>query len=63
MKKAYKCSVCGKEVVSDSSEGIPQCHGKPMYEISMEACREAGPEAKRPLNDEEPCEDFRGNQR
>jgi len=29
-----------------------------MNEIPLESCQEAGPEAERPMNEEEPCEDF-----
>lgn len=61
MEKMYECTICGsKKQVSDDSH--PECCGKPMQEIIDQACRDAGPEAARPMKAEEPCEDFTGSQ-
>ncbi|MFQ3547710.1 MAG: hypothetical protein SNJ56_05175 [Termitinemataceae bacterium] len=62
MKKAYRCKDCGHETVVDAKAPTPECCGEPMNEIPLESCREAGPEATRPGDDEEPCEDFTGKQ-
>lgn len=62
MKKAYRCKDCGNEVVQDGSKARPDCCGEKMAEIPLEACREAGPEAARLSDADEPCEDFTGRQ-
>ncbi|MFA6506585.1 MAG: hypothetical protein WCT14_10825 [Treponemataceae bacterium] len=61
MKKAYKCKDCDKEVIQDEKKNAPDCCGKPMKEIALEACRDAGPENSN--TGSEPCEDFTGKQR
>ncbi|GAB1482563.1 hypothetical protein MASR2M78_13790 [Treponema sp.] len=62
MNKAYQCKECGKELVQDSTKKAPDCCGETMKEISLESCRDAGPEAARFSDANEPCEDFTGNQ-
>jgi len=60
MKKAYRCEDCGKEVKQDEKKKAPDCCGETMKEISLEACRDAGPESSG--SGDEPCEDFTGKQ-
>lgn len=62
MEKAYRCKSCDREVIQDSSKPVPVCCGHPMEEVSLESCRDAGPEAARLNNDDEACEDFTGKQ-
>ncbi|MCX7655510.1 MAG: hypothetical protein N2Z76_03180 [Treponemataceae bacterium] len=60
MQRLYECEQCGNRVTIEELGTPPDCCGKPMQEMPLEACREAGPEATRPTNAEEPCQDFRG---
>jgi DNA-directed RNA polymerase subunit RPC12/RpoP len=60
MKKAYRCEDCGKEVMQDGKKKTPDCCGETMKEISLAACRDAGPESSG--SGAEPCEDFTGKQ-
>ncbi len=62
MKKAYRCKDCGKEVVQDAGKPAPDCCGDTMGEVSLESCRDAGPEAARLESDDDACEDFTGKQ-
>jgi hypothetical protein len=59
MKVAYRCKSCGNEIIiSDGS--IPDCCGKPMKQIPMDACTQpAHAEHARPMRSDEPCDDGR----
>ena len=54
----FKCATCGKTIETDGS--IPQCCGQQMKEFKKEACTKPfNPEAQRPMEDEDACDDFR----
>ena len=60
MKEEYECENCGKNVKVPSSENVPECCGKPMKKITLDICtKPAHAEHARPMDNEEPCDDFR----
>lgn len=62
MNKKFKCQKCGREVTLGIQDENLECCGEPMVEVKVASCRNAGPEASRPMVAEEPCDDFTGNQ-
>ena len=57
----YQCQKCKKKTKLKDDQKIPSCCGKPMKKISADICLQPDhPEHARPMNDEEPCDDFRG---
>lgn len=59
-EKEYECEDCKKRVRVNADEDEPECCGKPMTRLSLEACTSAGPEHARPMEPEETCDDSRG---
>ncbi len=58
MEKTYECPNCGKR---RNAEEAPECCGKTMKPLPLEACASAfSAENSRPMQDEEPCDDSRG---
>jgi len=60
-KKGYQCEDCGRtEIVSDGS--VPHCCGKPMQEVPLDVCMKppADAESARFTDDDEACDDSRG---
>jgi hypothetical protein len=58
-KKAYECVDCGKQVVLDEPGSAPDCCGKEMKEIPLEACLKAGtPEQARNNDTDDACDDY-----
>lgn len=57
----YKCTACQRTATVDENSDIPYCCEKPMKKVSREICLQpAHPEHARPMDDDEPCDDFRG---
>lgn len=64
MSKKMKCQNCGREItlgIKEEELDSPECCGQPMIEVQVGSCRNAGPEASRPMVAEEPCNDFTGH--
>ena len=60
-KKGYECSECGKkEIVEDGS--IPECCNQKMKQVPLDVCMKAPADAEhaRTMDDDEACDDFRG---
>lgn len=55
----YECGECGH--ISTVDGDAPDCCGKPMVKMPMDACVSAGSSAEhaRPMDEEEPCDDGR----
>ena len=55
----YECRDCGHTEMAEGD--APECCGKPMVRMPLDACTSAGASAEhsRPMEDEEPCDDFR----
>jgi hypothetical protein len=61
--KKIECKKCGHEIILgiEDEERKFTCCGQPMEEAKETAsCRNAGPEAARPMVAEQPCNDFTG---
>ena len=57
----YQCDKCKKKTIVKDDKITPSCCGKSMKKISVDICLQPDhPEHARPMNDEEPCDDFRG---
>jgi len=58
-EKKYECRDCGHTGTADGD--APECCGKPMVKVGLDACVSAGASAEhaRPMDDEEPCDDSR----
>ena len=62
-KEQFECSKCKKSVEQDERKDTPTCCEKPMKKIPIGICTEpATAEWSRPMDDEEPCDDFRGGE-
>ncbi len=58
----YECTTCKHNATVERHDKIPYCCGKPMTKVPKEICLQpAHPEHARPMEDEEPCDDGRGN--
>jgi len=55
----YRCVSCGGAAAAVGE--IPECCGRPMVKVGLDACVSAGASAEhaRPMDDEEPCDDSR----
>ena len=50
----------GQQTIYEKEEKPPECCGKPMKKISREICLQPShPEHARPMEEDEPCDDFR----
>jgi hypothetical protein len=57
----YECQTCKKKKIVKQDTAVPSCCGKPMKKTSVDICLQPDhAEHARPMNDEEPCDDFRG---
>ena len=60
MATKYQCQTCQRTATIEEGENIPNCCGKPMEKQTREICLQpAHSEHARPMEDEEPCNDFR----
>ena len=61
MTKKYQCQSCKRTATINEGKPTPKCCGKPMKPMmSKEICLQPGnAESQRPMEDEEPCNDFR----
>ena len=60
MAEEYQCLSCKRTASVEADEDIPHCCGKPMQKIDKEICLQPDhPEHARPMEHEEPCDDFR----
>lgn len=58
-KKGYQCTSCKKTKIVDD-DTIPTCCGHKMKQVPLEICMQPShAEHARPMNNEEPCDDFR----
>jgi hypothetical protein len=58
-ERKYSCKECGS-IATTTDGSIPECCGKPMEQIPMNACTSAfSAEIARPFNEDEPCDDAR----
>jgi DNA-directed RNA polymerase subunit RPC12/RpoP len=54
--KAYKCTKCGKEVITSEVE-TPECCGQEMEQIPLEQCTQPHEaEYSGPFEEDEPCD-------
>jgi len=61
MTKTYECQSCKRTVSINDDKTAPDCCGRPMRQLPKDICLQPGnPESQRPMEDEEPCDDFRG---
>jgi hypothetical protein len=59
----YQCLACKRTATVDDPKMVPTCCGKPMKKIPREICLQpAHAEHARPMEDEEPCDEFRAGQ-
>jgi hypothetical protein len=60
MSDKYQCLTCKRTVTVENKSKIPNCCGKPMEKIPREICLQPDhAEHSRPMEEEEPCDDFR----
>jgi len=60
MTERYQCASCKRTVSVEENKEIPYCCGKAMEKIKKEICLQpAHAEHARPMEHEEPCDDFR----
>jgi len=60
-EKGYKCEICNKTIIVVNDE-IPQCCGTQMKQVPLDICTKPfDSEHARPMNDEDACNDFRGD--
>lgn len=58
-ERVYECTECGEQVSLDERQPVPECCGKPMKQVPLEACRKAGDfEQARNADRDEACDDF-----
>jgi hypothetical protein len=56
----YECATCKRSILIENNEQTPQCCGKKMKKMSRNICLQpAHAEHARPMEHEEPCDDFR----
>ena len=59
-EETYQCQSCKRTATVESGENIPECCGKPMEKMPHEICTQPDhAEHARPMEEEEPCNDFR----
>ena len=57
----YQCQKCKKKTIVKDETKKPSCCGKPMKKIQVDICLQPDhAEHARPMDDDEPCDDFRG---
>jgi len=60
MVDTYECQSCKRTATVEEGNPAPECCGKPMKQLPKEICLQPGnPESQRPMEEEEPCDDFR----
>jgi len=60
MTEYYQCQSCKRTATIEENEQLPTCCGKTMQKVPKEICLQpAHPEHARPMETEEPCDDFR----
>ena len=60
--RAYQCLTCKRTATVTEEDDTPYCCGKKMSKVPKEICLQPShPEHARPMEDEEPCDDGRGN--
>jgi hypothetical protein len=58
-EETYECENCGKKIKTSDGK-VPDCCGKSMKKSPLDMCTQpAHAEHARPMEDEEPCDDFR----
>ncbi|MBD3193851.1 MAG: hypothetical protein GF317_02270 [Candidatus Lokiarchaeota archaeon] len=61
-KEKYECLTCKRTATIKEDDEIPYCCDEPMTKIPKEICLQpAHAEHARPMEDDEPCDDGRGN--
>jgi len=58
-RKTYRCKECDKTIVIDERDDIPVCCSRKM-EVELPQCTAVHPEMARNTEDDEPCDDGRG---
>ncbi len=59
----YKCLACKQTATIEDDSEPPECCGETMKKVSRKICLQpAHPEHARPMQDDEPCDDFRGGE-
>jgi hypothetical protein len=57
----YQCQKCKKKAIVKDETKKPSCCGKPMMKIQVNICLQPDhAEHARPMDADEPCDDFRG---
>jgi hypothetical protein len=60
MSDKFECQTCKRTATVKKGVPIPKCCGKPMKQLPLDICLQPDhPENARPMEDEEPCDDFR----
>ena len=60
MVDTYECQSCKRTATVKEGNPAPECCGKSMKQLPREICLQPGnPESQRPMEEEEPCDDFR----
>ncbi len=61
-KQRYQCQECDRTVEIDpETDEEPMCCDKAMEQLPLDICTEPqSAEWSRPMDDDEPCDDFRG---
>ena len=60
MSVEYECQSCKRTATVADNQDPPECCGKKMHQKTKEICiQPAHPEHARPMEEEEPCNDFR----
>jgi DNA-directed RNA polymerase subunit RPC12/RpoP len=57
-RKTYHCSECDRNIAIDQKDEIPVCCNRKMH--ALVACTAVHPEMARNTEDDEPCDDGRG---
>lgn len=59
-KEEYECLICKRTATIEENEQTPRCCGKKMKKMPREICLQpAHAEHARPMEHDEPCDDFR----
>ncbi len=63
VNETYECTTCKRTATFDREKNdIPYCCDEPMSRVPKEICTQpAHPEHPRPMEDEDACDDGRGN--
>jgi hypothetical protein len=60
MSEEFECQSCKRTATVNEGESAPECCGKKMHQKTKEICiQPTSAEHSRPMEDEEPCDDFR----